>query len=93
MELIDDWASWMMGSYPKPYKQTIGGSLEKTEIETQSLNVNSTPFYEFRFTINGNVQRVIFSSYKIDFLFTIIGGSFLFFYFFFGCFGKAYNLY
>jgi hypothetical protein len=39
------------------------------------------------------VNRFVFTSYKIDFLFATIGGCFVFYYFFFGCFGKAFNNY
>ena len=51
------------------------------------------PYYKLKIAVSGKVKRIMFSSYKIDFLFATIGGCFVFYFFFFGCFGKAFNNY
>jgi hypothetical protein len=63
-------------------------------LQTRYKSVNSTsPYFRQKFIPTGRVNRFVFTSYKIDFLFATIGGCFAFYYFFFGCFGKAFNNY
>jgi hypothetical protein len=81
-----------MGDYPKPSIKSL--TLEPINSQSRYKSISSPkPFWKQKIIISGRVTRVVFSSYKIDFLFATIGGCFVFYYFFIGCFGKAYNNY
>lgn len=82
-----------MGDYPAPTKQILSKSYTQTRSHLKSISHYTEPYYRLKISTSGKVQRIIFTSYKIDFLFATVGGCFIFFFFFFGCFGKAYNNY
>ena len=61
--------------------------------EQKKGNATADPGYVLEFRPNGQVMQIIKRSYKIDFLLGLIGGSFLFWYFFVHFFAKLYNSY
>ena len=61
--------------------------------EQRKGNATADPEYRLEFRPNGQVQQIIRRSYKIDFLLGMIGGCFVFWYFFVHFFAKFYNSY
>lgn len=82
-----------MGDYPAPTKQILSKGRTQTRSHLKTITDSNDAYYRLKISASGKVQRIIFTSYKIDFLFATVGGCFIFFFFFFGCFGKAYNNY
>lgn len=82
----------MSSSYPPPRETYLNLDFQSYQSRIVSVQ-NPDPQYKLKVALSGKVSRVIFSSYKIDFLFAMIGGCFAFFFIIFGCIGKAYNHY
>jgi hypothetical protein len=61
--------------------------------EQKKGNPDVDPAYVLEFRTDGQVKQFIKRSYKIDFLLGLIGGCFLFWYFFVHFFAKFYNAY
>ncbi len=91
LELVNDQPNWMTGNATDNVTSYL--SVDKATGKSQFTTYPSSgkAFYRLKLTTSGKVQRIIFSNYKIDFLFAIIGGCFAFYFFFFGCIGKLYT--
>lgn len=91
LEFVNDRSNWVTGNA----SDNITTYLSVDEISGKSQFTTYTSsgkaFYRLKLSTSGKVQRIIFSNYKIDFLFAIIGGSFVFYFFFLGCIGKLYT--
>ena len=59
LQLVDNSAAWIMGEYPKPYKQVLTASSETSYIRQKSVDT-TVPQYQIKFLISGRVIRVIF---------------------------------
>lgn len=88
--MIDDWINWALGDFATPRQQVLSAYFENLQNRLVSVTTK-VPYLKFRLAISGRITRIILSNYKIDFLFAIIGGAFVFYYFVFGCFAKAFN--
>lgn len=96
LQLVNDTGSWIVGDSPAPYEETLTTSFEDLDVNSESIPLNGPtdlPYYKIRVMPTGSAQRIIFTNYKIDFLFATIGGCFIFFFLIFSCFGRAFNEY
>lgn len=92
LHIIDDYQKWTMSGFSRP--RLVYLTSQGRQIQSHLVSVDSDyPFYDIRVKTSGRVNRVIFTSYKIDFLFAIIGGCFSFYYFFFNLIANAYSRY
>ena len=93
VELLDDTEKSFLRNPPKRLVKTMAFDNSNDRTEQRKGNPSADPAYVLEFRPNGRVMQVIKRSYKIDFLLGIIGGCFLFWYFFVHFFAKFYNSY
>ena len=90
IEIVDDTDNSFIRSAPVILEQAFAsnGYTEKPLIRSVE---SDTPHYDIKIRPSGSKTRYIKRNYKIDFLFGVFGGVFLFWYFIIHFFGKAYN--
>lgn len=96
LHIIDNTKAWLLGQYPAPSSVYLTSSPINAMVNKRSYSIDDPlgyPYFATKVSLSGIIQRTIFSNYKIDYLFSIIGGCFIFYHFFFGWIGIAYNRY